>query len=115
MLEIKLLTIFVLCILFLAAVGVIAVKSAEKSAGSPKIIIMLPVNANTQDVEFVVRNYIYKTAEQYPETAVILCNYGAEEETVRIFEKLMDGVGKYYVTDVQNSEENVCKIISNMV
>lgn len=115
MLEIKLLAIFVLCILFLAIGCVIAVKSAGKAAESPKIVIMLPVNANTQDVEFIVRNYIYKAAEQYPETAVILCNYGAGEETVRIFEKLMKNFCKYYVADGENSEENVCKIINNMV
>lgn len=115
MLEIKLLVIFVLCILFLAVSGIIAVKCAGKATGSPKIIIMLPVNSGTQDVEFVVRNYIYKAAEQYPEAAVILCNYGAEEETVRIFEKLMRDFCKYYVANAENSEENVCKIIKSMV
>lgn len=115
MLEIKLLTIFALCTAFLAVSGIIIVRLAGKNNGDPRIFIMLPVSKNTTDIEFLVRNYIYKAAEQYPETAVILCNYGADNETIYIFEKLMSGFCKYYVADAENSEENVCKIINNMV
>lgn len=115
MLEIKLLTIFALCTVFLAVSGIVIVKCAEKSIGDPRIFIMLPVSKSTTDIEFLVRNCIYKAAEQYPETAVILCNYGAEEETVYIFERLMKNFCRYYVADAENSEENVCKIINNMV
>lgn len=115
MLEIKLLTIFALCTAFLTVSGIIIVKYAEKNKSDPRIFIMLPVSKSTSDIEFLVRRCIYKAAEQYPETAVILCNYGADDETIYIFEKLMSGFCKYYVADAENSEENVCKIINNMV
>lgn len=115
MLEIKLLTIFVLCTVFLTVIGIIIVKCAEKNKNDPRIFIMLPVSKSTSDIEFLVRGCIYKAAVQYPETAVILCNYGADDETIYIFEKLMRDFCKYYVADAENSEESVCKIINNMV
>ncbi len=115
MLEIKLLTIFVLCTAFLLVSGIVIVKYAGSSDTDTRIFIMLPVSKSTTDIEFLVRNCIYKAAEHYPETAVILCNYGADNETVYIFERLMRDLCKYYVADAENSEENVCKIINNMV
>ncbi|MDE6132718.1 MAG: hypothetical protein K2G04_05015 [Oscillospiraceae bacterium] len=115
MIEIKLLTIFVLCTVFLTVSGIIIVRLAGKNGSDPRIFIMLPVSKSTTDIEFLVRNCIYRAAEQYPETAVILCNYGAEDETIYIFEKLMKNFCRYYVADAEKSEENVCKIINNMV
>lgn len=115
MIELQLLAIFVLCTAVLVIFGITAVKRAEKNAGEPRIFIMLPVSKNFQDVEFIVRTCIYKAAEQYPEAVVILCNYGAEEEIICIFEKLMEKICKYYVADGENSAENVCKIINSMV
>lgn len=115
MLEIKLLTIFVLCTVFLTVSGIIIVRYVEKNKSDPRIFIMLPVSKSTADVEFLVRNCIYKAAEQYPEIAVILCNYGADDETIYIFEKLIKNFCRYYVADAENSAENVCKIINNMV
>lgn len=115
MLEIKLLAIFTLCAAFLTVSGIIIVRYAEKNSGNARIFIMLPVSKSTSDIEFLVRNCIYKAAEQYPETAVILCNYGADEETIYIFERLMRDFGKYYVADAENSAENICKIINSMV
>lgn len=115
MIEIKLLTIFALCTAFLLVSGIIIVRYAGSSEIVPRIFIVLPVSKSTTDIEFLVRNCIYKAAEQYPEAAVILCNYGADNETIYIFERLMRDFCKYYVADAQNSEENVCKIINNMV
>ncbi|MCM1327854.1 MAG: hypothetical protein NC253_00300 [Ruminococcus sp.] len=115
MIELQLLAIFALCTAALVIFGITAVKQAEKNGSEPRIFIVLPAGKNTADIEFLVRSCIYRAAEQYPQAVALLCDYGAEEETVRIFEKLMEGVCEYYVADRENSAENVCKIIKNMV
>lgn len=103
MLEIKLLIIFAVCAAFLAISGIVIIGAAGKSDNAPRIFILLPVSKNTSDIEFLVRNFIYKAAEQYPEIAAILCNCGADDETVYIFEKLMTDSCKYYVADTQDT------------
>lgn len=115
MLEIRLIAVFVMCTAFLAVSGFIIVKSAGKAENKPRIFIMLPVSENTADIEFLVRTCVYKAAEQYPEAVVLLCDYGAEEDTVYIFERLMRNSCKYYVINPNNCEENICKIINSVV
>ena len=99
MLEMHLTAVFLGCVLFLLAMGVYAVKTAGGTEGSPGIIILLPVGKDTSDIEFVVRECVYKAAEEYPETVTLLCDLGADEDTLRIFEKLMQFSCSYYIVD----------------
>lgn len=115
MLEIRLIAIFALCAAFLTVSGIIAVSAAGKAELSPRIFIVLPVSKATSDIEFLVRSCVYKAAEQYPEAVVLMCDHGAGEDTVCIFERLMRRSCKYYVINPRNCEENVCKIINSMV
>lgn len=115
MLEIKLIVIFSVCTAFLLIYGIISVKSVCKAENKFKICIMLPVGADTADIEFLVRSCVYRAAEEYPEAVAVLYDMGAREETIRIFERLMQHKCRYYVVNSQDSKENVCKIIDSVV
>lgn len=115
MLEIKLITVFAVCTAFLFVYGIMAVKSVCKAENEFKICIMLPVGADTADIEFLVRSCVYRAAEQYPETVAVLYNMGAKDETIRIFERLMQYKCRYYVVNSHDGKENVCKITDNVI
>lgn len=115
MLEIKLIAVFVVCTAFLFVYGTVAVRAVCKAEHKLKICIMLPVGADTADIEFLVRNCVYRAAEEYPEAVAVLYNMGAEEETIHIFKRLMQNKCRYYVVNSQDSKENVCKITDNVI
>ena len=97
MAEINIIAVFFSCAAILVIGGIYAVKTSEKQAAEPRIYFVLPINDNTSDIEFIVRQYIYKTVGQYP-----AYDMGANNDTVRIFELLMDSVCDYKI--VNNAE-----------
>lgn len=99
MLEMQLIAIFFACTAFLVISGVIIVNSANPAEIDPRVLILLPVGKNTSDIEFIVRECIYKAAGEYPQPLILLCDFGAEEDTVRIFEKLMESSCNYFILD----------------
>ena len=115
MLEIKLIAIFAICTACLLVYGIIIVKSVCKAGNKFKICIMLPAGKDTADIEFMVRSFVYRAAEQYPEAVAVLYDMGAEEETICIFERLMQYKCRYYVVNSQDCKENVCKIIDSVI
>ena len=99
MLEIQLTAIFFACTAFLVISGIILVNSSDSSESTPQVYILLPVGKNTSDIEFIVRQCIYKAAEEYSDIMILLCDFGAEGETIRIFEKLMESSCNYCIVD----------------
>ena len=106
MLEVKLIAIFFVCTAFLIISGIIIVRSAGKAENSPRIFMILPVGKNTSDIEFIVRDYIYKAAGKYPETMILFCDLGADKDTVYIFEKLMEFSCNYFIMDYSDLGQN---------
>ena len=104
MLEIRLIMIFFACTAFLVISGIILVNSSDSAESDPRIFILLPVGKNTSDIEFIVREYIYKTAAEYPGTLILLYDFGADRDTVRIFEKLMQSSCNYLILENSGSE-----------
>lgn len=100
MLEIRLIVIFAVCAALLTVSGIIIAGSRDDGK-APHVFLVLPVTENTQDIEFLVRECVYKAAELYPQTVVLLCDYGADKDTIRVFEKLMRFSCKYYILDRQ--------------
>lgn len=115
MIEIQLIAIFFACTIFLTVSGLIIINSKNTSDSPPDIFIILPVNKETTDIEFIVRSCIYTAVGQYPDPVVMLCDQGAEQDTILIFEKLMDGVCRYCIIDQNDCDENVCKFLNSMV
>ena len=115
MIEMQLIVIFFVCTIFLTISGLIIINSENMSGDPPRVFIILPVNKETSDIEFIIRSCVYAAAMQHPEAVVMLCDHGADKDTVRIFEKLMDGFCRYCIIDQKNCEENVCKIVNSMV
>ena len=106
MLEIKLIAIFFACTTFLVISGVVIVNSTDYSESDPRVFILLPVGKNTSDIEFIVRECIYKAACEYPQPLILLCDFGADEDTVRIFEKLMQSSCNYFIMENSGSGES---------
>ena len=115
MIEMQLIAIFFACTVFLAVSGLIIINSADTSEYPPRVFIILPVNEKTSDIEFIIRSCVYAVSEQYPEAAVMLCDHGADEDTVLVFEKLMDGFCRYCIIKQNDNEENVCKILNSII
>ena len=115
MIEMQLIIIFFACTIFLTVSGLIIINSENMSDDPPRVFIILPVNKDTSDIEFIVRSCVYAAAMQHPESVVMLWDQGADADTLRIFEKLMDGFCRYCIIDQKDHEENVCKILNSMV
>ena len=115
MVGIQLIAIFFACTAFIIVSGLIIINQTEACGYPPRVFIILPVNEKTSDIEFIIRSCVYAASEQYPEAIVMLCDQGADKDTVRIFEKLMDGFGRYYIINQKDNDENVCKILNSMI
>lgn len=115
MVGIQLIAIFFACTFFLIVSGLIIINSEGSCGYLPRVFIILPVNEKTSDIEFIVRSYIYAVSEQYPESAIMLCDNGADSDTIRVFEKLMDGFCRYCIIKQEDNEENICKILNDMI
>ena len=115
MVGMQLIVIFFACAVFLAVSGLIIINQTDTSGYPPRVFIILPVNEKTSDIEFIVRSYVYAVSEQYPESAIMLCDNGADRDTIRVFEKLMDGFCRYCIIKQEDNEENICKILNDMI
>ncbi|MBP1561673.1 MAG: hypothetical protein J6C96_10615 [Oscillospiraceae bacterium] len=114
MLEIRLLLIFFACAALILINGAIGVKLA-KTASFGKITVLIPITADTADVELIIRSCVYKLAEQSSGIEVIFCNFGADKETLLILERLMQKSCKYSIVSSEEYVEKVCKAAKNMV
>ena len=114
MLELRLITIFFACTAFLVVNGIIIVNSSGTAESTPRVFILLPVWENTSDIEFIVRECIYKAAEEYDHIVILLWNFGADRDTVRIFEKLMESSCNYFILDNKGGSSGTDGIQPNM-
>ncbi|MGN0675245.1 MAG: hypothetical protein ACI4KG_05805 [Oscillospiraceae bacterium] len=92
-----------------------AINSVSCNMKKSGVLLFIPVTQNTLDLEFIVRNCVFRLAEEYPETTVILINFSSDIENIRIFEKLMICSCKYIIINSEECSENICKIIDNMI
>ena len=97
--EIRLIAVFLTCAAILVINGIYAVRSSGSPGSLPRIYFIVPVQEDTSDIEFIVRQYIYKAAEQYPEIVIIFYDLGASKDTIRIFEQLMEFSCDYYIVN----------------
>lgn len=115
MLEIRLLLIFFACAALILINGAIGVKLAKIASCGGKITVLIPITADTADVELIIRSCVYKLAEQSSGIEVIFCNFGADKETLLILERLMQKSCKYSIVSSEEYVEKVCKAAKNMV
>ncbi len=115
MLEIRLLLIFLACAALIFINGLAAINSVSYNMKKSGVLLFIPVTKNTADLEFIVRNCVFRLAEEYPETIVILLNFSSDSENIRIFEKLMTCSCKYTIINSEECSENICKIIDSVI
>lgn len=115
MLETKLLLLFGICFAAVLINGLVIVKfyKAGSREAVPVVVVLLTKNMETP--EFIVRNCVYRIAERCPETIVAVVNFGADSETLNIFEKLMEHSCRYEIIDAENCSESICKILGDTV
>ncbi len=113
MLEIRLITLFAISATVILINGVILVKSCRTYKSSCKLII--PITKETEDIELIVRTLVYKLADECPEASVVLINFNADSEKIRIFEKLMEHSCNYTIINYEKSSENVCNVAESVL
>lgn len=113
MLEIRLIALFTISVAVILINGVILIKSCRTNKNSCKLII--PITNETEDIELIVRTLVYKLADKFPEAIVILINFNADSEKIRIFEKLMERSCQYTIINYEKSSENVCNIVESVL
>ena len=115
MLETKLLLLFGICLAVVLINGFVIVKFYSNGNRETVPVIIVPLTPNMETPEFIVRNCIYKIAEKCPETIVAAVNFGAGDETVHIFEKLMEHSCRYEIINSHDCSDDICKILESMV
>ena len=113
MLEIQLIALFAISAAVILINGIILIKSSHTYKSNCKLII--PVTNETEDIEFIVRTLVYKLADECPEASVMLINFNANSEKIRIFEKLMEHSCNYTIINCEKSSENVCNIAESVL
>ena len=113
MLEIQLIALFTISATVILFNGLILIKSCRTYKSNCKLII--PVTNETEDIEFIVRTLVYKLADEYPEATVLLINFNADSEKIRIFEKLMERSCKYTIINYEKSSENICNMAESVL
>ena len=113
MLEIRLIALFAISVTVIFINGVILIKSCHTYKSSCKLLV--PVTNKTEDIELIVRTLVYKLADEYPEATVLLINFNADSEKIRIFEKLMEHSCNYTIINCEKSSENVCNIAESVL
>ena len=113
MLEIRLIALFAISAAVILINGIILIKTCHTRKNN--FFLILPVTNETEDIELVVRKLVYKVADEYPEVTVLLINFNADEEKIRIFEKLMEHSCGYTIINYEKSTENICNIIESVL
>ncbi len=113
MLEIRLIALFAISVAVILINGILLIKPYHTYNSNCKLII--PVTNETEDIELIVRTLVYKLADEYPEATVLLINFNANSEKIRIFEKLMEHSCNYTIINYEKSSENVCNIAESVL
>lgn len=115
MLETKLLLLFGICIAAVLINGLVIVKFYKAGNREAVPVVVVPLTKNMETPEFIVRNCVYRIAERCPETIVAAVDFGADRETLNIFEKLMEHSCKYELIDAEDCPENICKLLGSLI
>lgn len=115
MLETKLLLLFGICLAVIIISGFVIIKFYSYGNRETVPIIIIPLTSDMETPEFIVRNCVYRIAEKCPETIVTAVDFGANSETLHIFEKLMEHSCRYEIINSEECSENICKIFGNII
>lgn len=115
MLEYQLLLLFGVCAAVVLISGFIIVKFYRGAEKPCCPVIAIPLTPDKANVEFIVRNCVYPVADKCPEALVMVIDFGAEIETIRVFEKLMYKSCRYEIINSEECSENICKIMKDMI
>ncbi len=96
MVEIKLVLLFIFCIVSSAVFLICVIRSKVNPCGNPPCLIV-PVTADMENIEIIVREVILKAAVNYKAVRFILLDYGADKEQFFIFDKAVNGMVDYCI------------------
>lgn len=113
MLEIQLIALFTISAAVILINGIILIKSCHTYKSNCKLIV--PISNETEDIELIVRTLVYKLADECPEATILLINFNADSEKIRIFEKLMEHSCNYTIINCEKSSENVCNTAESVL
>lgn len=96
MVEIKLIFLLGICA---AAAGLflLYVFNCSLCKSTAKIYIVVSADSRTENIEDIIRGVIYRSAEFCCNLEVILIDYGADDEIIEIFMKMLDNRYSYKI------------------
>ncbi|MBD5146256.1 MAG: hypothetical protein HDT21_10185 [Ruminococcus sp.] len=115
MLEIRLFTLFAVCLAAVLINGFVIIKFYSDENRETVPVVIVPLTPNMDTPEFIVRNCVYRIAERCPETIAAAVDFGADSETLRIFEKLMERSCRYEIINAEECPEKIFGILENML
>ena len=62
-----------------------------------EIYITVTADSNTDNIEEIIRGVIYRSADYCCNTEVILIDYGADDEIIDVFRKMIDNKYSYKI------------------
>lgn len=96
MLEIKLIFLLCICAAF-AGLFLIYAFNCSLCKSTSEIYITVSADSSTENIEDIVRGVIFRSAEYCCNVEVILIDYGADDEIIEIFQKMLDNKYSYKI------------------
>lgn len=109
MLEIKLTVLFLVCLTAALIFLLIIIKDDYIDSSDRKSYFILPIAANTDNIEIIIRNVVFKAFEYYDDPYVVFVDYGASDDVKEIINVLMRNFENYTV--IKYSDELMQNII----
>lgn len=97
------------CVLVAVIEAIVILKSKEN--GLFKSIIVIPLTADTENVEQLLRETIYNVFETSSIVYVVVCDYGASDELLSVCEKMMGNYRNFYISNPENVEKIIAKLL----
>lgn len=101
--DIKLAILLILCIIA-AVIFLLPVILGKDDVQSEKKYIVIPIDADTENIELITREIVLKAIEYYDNAGIILLDMGATEEQLIIFDKIVGDAAEYKIISAKKTQ-----------
>jgi hypothetical protein len=104
----ELLLILAGCILFAVFEAVIILR--RKECVCQNSVVFVPVTKNTDNLEYIIRELLYKIMQSCICVTIIICDYGADRETLEICKRMIRENSNFYLVKPEDVEKVIAKL-----
>lgn len=106
--EKELLFILVGCILFAVCEAVFIL--FKKEYVSYNSVFFVPITKNTDNLEYIIRELLYKIMQSCITVTIIMCDYGADTETLEICDRMIRENSNFCLVKPEEVEKVIAKL-----